>query len=256
MVRLATRIDVSQRLIMHEHTGYPPLPNDFDGFSCGAHKDYGCLTWVPILYSLFRNREPWAFTMSFSFLYADPTPGALQVFLNQPSPVDGDSAIHGEHVDGGGRWINADPIPGCVVCNIGESKLHLIFPLKPVLLNGPLRLTVWEVWTNGLYKSTLHRVVHRGLNYRVSYVHTIMILFPSFLIFLSGSHSFLKRISMRWWSLSLRRDVSRMMIAQVTKSRSRSKCTSPSCTAISCSRSLLETTRLPARGDMARIKWA
>ena len=26
--------------------GYPPLPNDYDGFSCGAHKDYGCLTYV------------------------------------------------------------------------------------------------------------------------------------------------------------------------------------------------------------------
>lgn len=25
---------------------------------------------------------------------------------------------------------------------------------------------VWEIWTNGLYKSTLHRVVHRGSNYR------------------------------------------------------------------------------------------
>ncbi|KAF7982905.1 hypothetical protein HWV62_25170 [Athelia sp. TMB] len=46
-----------------------------------------------------------------------------------------------------GIWINADPIEGCVVVNIGE---------------------MWEVWTNGLYKSTLHRVVHRGSNYRVS----------------------------------------------------------------------------------------
>ena len=26
--------------------------------------------------------------------------------------------------------------------------------------------TVWEIWTKGLYKSTLHRVVHRGSNYR------------------------------------------------------------------------------------------
>lgn len=31
---------------------------------------------------------------------------------------------------------------------------------------------MWEVWTNGLYKSTLHRVVHRGSNYRVSYVQS------------------------------------------------------------------------------------
>jgi len=33
------------------------------------------------------------------------------------------------------------------VCNVGE---------------------MWEVWSNGLYKSTLHRVVHRSSNYRVS----------------------------------------------------------------------------------------
>ncbi|RPD62391.1 Clavaminate synthase-like protein [Lentinus tigrinus ALCF2SS1-7] len=107
--------------------GYPPLPNDYDGFSCGAHRDYGCLT----------------------FLYADPTPGALQVYINQPGLViETDSGLPPEHaVEEEGCWINADPIPGCVVCNIGE---------------------MWEVWSNGLYKSTLHRVVHRGSNYRVS----------------------------------------------------------------------------------------
>ncbi|KAF9534471.1 Clavaminate synthase-like protein [Crepidotus variabilis] len=92
--------------------GYPSLPKDHDGISCGAHKDYGCLT----------------------FLYADPTPNALQVFLDRGGSEKG-------------TWINADPIPGCIVCNIGE---------------------MWEIWTNGLYRSTLHRVVHRGTNYRVS----------------------------------------------------------------------------------------
>ncbi|KIY67560.1 Clavaminate synthase-like protein [Cylindrobasidium torrendii FP15055 ss-10] len=97
--------------------GYPPLPDDHDGISCGSHKDYGCLT----------------------FLYADPTPSALQVFLNRNlTPEQGVKK---------GVWINADPIPGCVVCNIGE---------------------MWEIWSNGLYKSTLHRVIHRGANYRVS----------------------------------------------------------------------------------------
>ncbi|KAF8510845.1 hypothetical protein JB92DRAFT_418893 [Gautieria morchelliformis] len=96
--------------------GYPPLPEDHDGISCGAHKDYGCLT---------------------RFLYADPTPSALQVYV-QGKPTTSLSR---------GTWINADPIPGCVVCNIGE---------------------MWETWTSGLYKSTLHRVIHRGSNYRVS----------------------------------------------------------------------------------------
>nr|GAT60298.1 oxoglutarate 3-dioxygenase [Mycena chlorophos] len=101
--------------------GYPPLPDDHDG-------DYGCLT----------------------FLYADPTPSALQVFLQQPGAVVDAAPLAGlpvEQGDAEGVWINADPIPGCVVCNIGE---------------------MWEIWSAGLYKSTLHRVIHRSSNYRVS----------------------------------------------------------------------------------------
>ncbi|KAG8704740.1 hypothetical protein FRC09_003355, partial [Ceratobasidium sp. 395] len=74
-----------------------------------------------------------------TFLFADPTPKALQVFKHA-SKANVDEA-------GPGEWINADPIPGCVVCNIGE---------------------MWEIWTNGLYQSTIHRVIHRGTNYRVS----------------------------------------------------------------------------------------
>jgi len=126
--------------------GYPQLPPDHDGVSCGAHKDYGCLT----------------------FLYADPTPSALQVYLRSndllkeasnlsadtPVPnqyqVTNDPAVSKDNTSreiGEGLWINADPIEGCVVCNIGE---------------------MWEIWTKGLYKSTLHRVIHRGDNYRVS----------------------------------------------------------------------------------------
>lgn len=66
-----------------------------------------------------------------------------------------------EHGGEEGLWINADPIPGCIVCNIGESKLIGI----PERLLTHSRI-VWEIWTNGLYKSTLHRVVHRGTNYR------------------------------------------------------------------------------------------
>ncbi|RXW23388.1 hypothetical protein EST38_g2450 [Candolleomyces aberdarensis] len=100
--------------------GYPPLPDDHDGISCGAHK----------------------------FLYADPTPSALQVFLQQPGGKDTvDHGLPREQGNEEGVWLNADPIPGCVVCNIGE---------------------MWEIWTDGLYKSTLHRVIHRGSNYRAS----------------------------------------------------------------------------------------
>jgi isopenicillin N synthase-like dioxygenase len=106
--------------------GYPPLPDNHDGFSCGAHKDYGCLT----------------------FLYADPTPNALQVFLKRPRMAQADiTGLPQEQGSEEGVWITADPIPGCVVCNIGE---------------------MWEIWTNGLYTSTLHRVIHKGSNYRIS----------------------------------------------------------------------------------------
>lgn len=89
--------------------------------------DYGCLT----------------------FLLADSTRDALQVFL--PSKVgleSGDATgLPRKQGDEEGSWITADPIPGCLVCNIGA---------------------MWETWTGGLYRSTLHRVVHRGSNYRVS----------------------------------------------------------------------------------------
>ncbi|KAH9864084.1 hypothetical protein J1614_010017 [Plenodomus biglobosus] len=98
---------------------YPPLPKSFTAtptisseeedaatattsqFSCGAHTDYGCIT----------------------LLLADPTPSALQVQLKN------------------GTWLNADPIPGAFVVNIGDMI---------------------ERWTNGLWKSTLHRVIHTG----------------------------------------------------------------------------------------------
>jgi isopenicillin N synthase-like dioxygenase len=59
-----------------------------------------------------------------SFLYADATLGALQVLSRQSdvvcSPTDVRSTESGA---GGGKWINADPIQGCVVVNIGESQL-------------------------------------------------------------------------------------------------------------------------------------
>lgn len=63
--------------------GYPPLPPDAEGTSCGAHCDYGCLT----------------------FLLADNTKGALQVLKRKPWTAgegDGDSLSDDE-------WITADP---------------------------------------------------------------------------------------------------------------------------------------------------
>ena len=92
-----------------------------------------------------------------SFLYADPTPNALQVFLPQhgilddaaTTPIPANAATAGlapsaasalmrdqsesEDVimrdsdeeqlgEEEGVWVSADPKPGCVVCNIGESE--------------------------------------------------------------------------------------------------------------------------------------
>ncbi|KAI5481184.1 hypothetical protein MNV49_005619 [Pseudohyphozyma bogoriensis] len=67
--------------------GYPPLESDPEGgvetdkgISCGAHTDYGCLT----------------------FLLQDDIPGSLQVEAKD------------------GSWIPADAVPGSLVVNIGD----------------------------------------------------------------------------------------------------------------------------------------
>lgn len=72
----------------------------FEGMGCGAHTDYGLLTIV--------NQD------------ADVT--ALQV------------------MNGQGQWVDAPPLPGTFVCNIGDML---------------------RTWTNGLYTPTLHRVVNK-----------------------------------------------------------------------------------------------
>lgn len=89
--------------------GYPPLTGAMasQGVSCGEHTDYGCLT----------------------LLLQDATRGALQVWLKS------------------GEWIDADPLPGAFVVNIGDML---------------------ERWTNGEWVSTRHRVLHRGERFRVS----------------------------------------------------------------------------------------
>jgi len=67
-----------------------------------------------------------------TLLLADSTPNALQVH-----PAGSEE----------GTWITANPIPGAFVVNIGDMM---------------------ERWTNGLWKSTRHRVIHKGENFRVS----------------------------------------------------------------------------------------
>ncbi|KAH7068625.1 hypothetical protein FB567DRAFT_634333 [Paraphoma chrysanthemicola] len=64
-----------------------------------------------------------------TLLHTDSTPSALQVRLKN------------------GSWLTASPLRGAFVVNIGDMI---------------------ERWTNGLWKSTLHRVIHRSEGYRVS----------------------------------------------------------------------------------------
>lgn len=64
-----------------------------------------------------------------TLLLQDETKGALQVQL------------------GNGEWIDVDPLLGAFVVNIADMM---------------------EIWTNGEWKSTRHRVVHQGEKYRVS----------------------------------------------------------------------------------------
>ena len=63
-------------------------------------------------------------------------------------------------------WIDADPIDGCFVVNVGE--MVSLEPLIPFPYDEPWTFYQWEVWTNGLYRSTLHRVIHRSPKFRVS----------------------------------------------------------------------------------------
>ncbi|PKI33372.1 hypothetical protein CRG98_046238 [Punica granatum] len=45
-----------------------------------------------------------------------------------------------------GEWISAPPVPGTFVCNIGDML---------------------KIWSNGVYDSTLHRVINNSPKYRV-----------------------------------------------------------------------------------------
>ncbi|TVU51152.1 hypothetical protein EJB05_02560, partial [Eragrostis curvula] len=63
----------------------------------------------------------------------------IQITLVQPLCVQNHSGV----------WIPAKPIPGTFVCNIGDML---------------------EVWSNGIYQPTVHRVVNNSPHHRVSAV--------------------------------------------------------------------------------------
>ena len=79
-----------------------------------------------------------------------------------------------------GEWIYAKPVPGTFVCNIGDMlkvSSSLSFPLQTSLIfdlfpNSRCLVTdyfIWfQVWSNGIYQPTLHRVVNNSPRYRVS----------------------------------------------------------------------------------------
>jgi isopenicillin N synthase-like dioxygenase len=120
--------------------GYPPLPENAPGISCGAHKGPSFAAPSLAVQAQLTFTRVFADYGCYTLLHADATTGALQVFLDSPT---GDSEENGRR----GTWINADPVLNAFVVNIGE---------------------MWEVWTNGVYKATLHRVIHKGRNFRVS----------------------------------------------------------------------------------------
>ncbi|KAK7386411.1 hypothetical protein VNO78_26627 [Psophocarpus tetragonolobus] len=69
----------------------------------------------------------------------------LLTLLNQD---DGINALQVRNLSG--EWISAPPVPGSFVCNIGDML---------------------KIYSNGLYESTIHRVINNNSKYRVSVVY-------------------------------------------------------------------------------------
>ncbi|KAK4262333.1 hypothetical protein QN277_027905 [Acacia crassicarpa] len=69
----------------------------------------------------------------------------LLTLLNQDDDIN---ALQVKNLSG--EWISAPPVPGAFVCNIGDML---------------------KIYSNGLYESTLHRVINNSERYRVSVVY-------------------------------------------------------------------------------------
>ncbi|KAH0285655.1 oxoglutarate 3-dioxygenase [Aureobasidium namibiae CBS 147.97] len=104
----ASRVD--QSFWQLRLAAYPGVPEGLDQTKSGLyqHSDFGILT----------------------FLLTDDHKGSLKVL-----------APNGED------WLSADPVPGALICNIGDML---------------------SVWTDGIYKSTQHKVLHTSQDMRIS----------------------------------------------------------------------------------------
>ncbi|KAJ0450446.1 putative aminocyclopropanecarboxylate oxidase [Helianthus annuus] len=117
--------------------GYPgvtPISDEClpkNDIGCGAHTDYG-------KFLKFRLRSL-SFTVSLKEFMCRVA--GLLTLVNQD---DDKTALQVRNLSG--EWISAVPIPGTFVCNIGDML---------------------KILTNGVYESTLHRVINNSPNFRV-----------------------------------------------------------------------------------------
>jgi len=102
---------------------YPPAQSGSDAWGVGEHTDYGLLT-----------------------LLLQDGNGGLQV--RTPNPATDTEPTDGTKSTGGTDWIDAPPIPGTFVCNIGDMLDRM---------------------TGGWYRSTPHRVRNLSGNERLSF---------------------------------------------------------------------------------------
>ncbi|KAG6424709.1 hypothetical protein SASPL_115129 [Salvia splendens] len=114
--------------------GYPAvnrkqMPDAINDIGCGEHTDYGLLTLV-----------------------------------NQDDDI---TALQVRNIVG--EWIPAAPVPGTFVCNIGDTlkaRTHIQHARARTRTRTRTRT---RILTNGIYESTLHRVMNNSAKYRTNY---------------------------------------------------------------------------------------
>ncbi|HTJ33335.1 MAG TPA: 2-oxoglutarate and iron-dependent oxygenase domain-containing protein [Dactylosporangium sp.] len=135
---------------------YPPTPPDSTAWGVGEHTDYGLLTL------LLQDDNGGLQVRMPEDPTADEAPGRPSVGASGPSdpPSNNADRAHGnngnavtsaEHApaqDHPAKWLDAPPIPGTFVCNIGDMLDRM---------------------TGGWYRSTPHRVRNVSGNERLSF---------------------------------------------------------------------------------------